>query len=281
MTAAKRWAAAGSTATVLLGGLLLGAPAAVAAPEDASCLQASGQFNAALAAAGITAVSVTALEEAAAAVTAAEADYYALVESVTGDLAVELDTALLALDDAEASGDPEAVAAAEAAVLQLEEAMSAAMDTPELAAAEQALLAAGAQFEELLTGVDLDEATADELLGLFKQFLTACAGVDGGSPVVAPVGTIPVAAPAVPGETVPVPAAPEQAAPVAPAPVPAAPVVPAPAPAAPVAVNAGMNIQTAAEPEAQPGAALVAALAAAGIAVPAAAAARMRRLERA
>ncbi len=54
MTVAKTWAAAGSAATMLVGGLVLGAPAAVAAPGDAACLQATNQLDAALAGAGLT-----------------------------------------------------------------------------------------------------------------------------------------------------------------------------------------------------------------------------------
>ena len=54
MTAVSKWVAAGSSAAVFAGGLFLGAPAAVAAPGDAVCLQAFIQFEAALSAAGIT-----------------------------------------------------------------------------------------------------------------------------------------------------------------------------------------------------------------------------------
>ena len=53
MTAGKTWAATGATAAMLAGGLLLGAPAAVAAPGDPACLQATAQLDAALAGAGL------------------------------------------------------------------------------------------------------------------------------------------------------------------------------------------------------------------------------------
>jgi hypothetical protein len=277
-TAVKGWVAAGSSATLLLGGLVLGAPAAVAAPGDAACLQASGQFNAALVAAGITAGSVTQLEQAAEAVVVAEEQYFALLDAAAGDLYAQLETALEDLDAAEAAGDPEAVTATEARVLELEAALELALDTPEILAAEQVLYDTTDALDAQLSVLALDEASSERLLALFKQFLAACEGVGGGAPVTAPVGN-----PVAPAPVAPAPAAP---APAPDAPVTVEPVViaapAAPAPAASVAVNPGLNIQTAAgaEREPHPGAALVAALLAAGIAVPAATALRMHRLQR-
>jgi hypothetical protein len=95
---------------------------------------------------------------------------------------------------------------------------------------------------------------------------------------VAPAPAAPVApAPVV---TTPAPAPAAELAPVA-VPAPVAPVVTAPEQAAPVAMNPGMNMQTAATTDHEhPGAALVAALLAAGIAVPAAVTVRMHRLQR-
>ncbi|GGG52105.1 hypothetical protein GCM10011374_13530 [Kocuria dechangensis] len=333
MTAAKTWVAAGSTAAVLAGSLVLGAPAAVAAPDDAACLQASGQFNGALAAVGITAVSLTEFERLAGAAATAQANYEALVQTAAGDVLVQLETALAELEAAEAAGDTTGAAAAQARIAGLETQLAAAIATPEIAAAEQAVLEAATALEALLMGLSLDENSATQLLGLFKQFLVACEGVGGEAPVVAPgTPSTPVAQPVVaPVDTTPPP--PVEAAPVtvAPAPLEAAPVAapapavveaapvaapaaapapvvveaapvaapaaapsvveaapvaaPAPAPvvveAAPVAVNPGMNVQTAAgDREEHPGTALLTALLAAGIAVPAAAAVRLRRLAR-
>ena len=62
MISTKKWVAAGSTATLLAGGLFLGAPTAAAAPGDAACLQASTQFNAALSTAGVDLSFVTQFE---------------------------------------------------------------------------------------------------------------------------------------------------------------------------------------------------------------------------
>lgn len=109
-TTVKGWIAAGSSATLLVGGLVLGAPAAVAAPGDAPCLQASGQFTTALAAAGITTVSVGQLELAAGAVVVAEVQYFALTDAAAGELQVQVETAWLELEAAEAAEDPEAIA---------------------------------------------------------------------------------------------------------------------------------------------------------------------------
>ncbi len=282
-TAVKGWVTAGSAASLLLGGLVLGAPAAVAAPGDAACLQASGQFNAALVAAGITAGSVTQLERTAEAVVVAEEQYFALLDAAAGDLYVQLETALEDLDAAETAGDPEAVAAAEARIVELEAVLELALDTPDILAAEQVLYDATDALDAQLSALALDEASSEQLLVLFKQFLTACEGAGGGAPVTAPVGN-----PSAPEPVAPTPAAPVTAAPVTADPVTVDPVVitapapAAPAPAASVAVNPGLNIQTAAAPdrEPHPGAALVAALLAAGIAVPTATALRMHRLQR-
>ena len=64
MTSVSKWVAAGSSAAVFAGGLLIAAPMASAAPGDAACLEASVQFEAALGAAGITETSVADIEAA-------------------------------------------------------------------------------------------------------------------------------------------------------------------------------------------------------------------------
>ena len=145
-----------------------------------------------------------------------------------------------------------------------------------------------------------DEALAAEILALFKAFLAACdasaIGVDPVTPIVVPVPT----APAGPGVTSvgPAPVAPVPTAPVGPGvtpvgPAPVAPVVVSVAPVvvpvnpgtgvtAPTGTNKGLNVQTAVITEDNSAAVtLIAALLAIGVAVPAATAARMRRLERA
>ena len=111
---------------------------------------------------------------------------------------------------------------------------------------------------------------------LFKPFLAACDGAGIGAPVTTPVVAPAPAAPVAPAPVVTTPAP----VPVA-VPAPVAPVLTAPEQAAPAAMNPGMNMQTAATIDQEhPGVALVAALLAAGIAVPAAVAVRMHRLQR-
>lgn len=125
-----------------------------------------------------------------------------------------------------------------------------------------------------------DEALAAEILALFKAFLSACdasaIGVDPVTPIVVPVPT----APAGPGVTSVGPA------PVAPVVVSVAPVVvpvnPGTGVTAPTGTSKGLNVQTAVITEDNSAAVtLIAALLAIGVAVPAATAVRMRRLERA
>lgn len=284
MTAVSKWVAAGSSAAVLAGGLFLGTPAAVAAPGDAVCLQASSQFEAALSAAGITEASVAQIEATSQAAATAQGAYAALVEAATADESAAVaaavdgleaaraaaDAAEAAAEDAEDSGAPdaealataaaEAEAAADAAELALQDsqdAYNAALDTPEINEALGALEAAARDFEAALAAVSLDDASAAGITGLFEAFLTACNGVD---PVVTP-----------PGSTTPVVAKPVTVTPAG-----AGSAVPA------VATNKGLNVQTAAsaEPGVHPGLALLAGLLAAGIAVPATVALRMRRLDR-
>lgn len=272
----KGWVAAGSSATLLVGGLVLGAPAAVAAPTDAACLQASGQFTAALAAAGITPASVTQLELAAEAVVVAEEQYFLLADAAAGELDVQLEAAWAELETAETAEDPEAITAAETRIAELEAAILLALDTPEILAAEQTLNAATKTLDAQLNMLALDEATAEQILVLFKQFLAACDGAGIGAPVTTPVVAPAPAAPVAPAPVVTTPAP----VPVA-VPAPVAPVLTAPEQAAPAAMNPGMNMQTAATIDQEhPGVALVAALLAAGIAVPAAVAVRMHRLQR-
>ncbi|MFF0905534.1 UNVERIFIED_CONTAM: hypothetical protein RF653_17835 [Kocuria sp. CPCC 205316] len=276
MTAGKTWAATGATAAMLAGGLFLGAPAAVAAPGDPACLQATAQLDAALAGAGLTPASLGALDVSAEAVAAAEAQYAALVEGAGGPSLQELEAAAAALMAAQESGDPEAVAQAEARLVELDQQLTAALGTLDPAVAEQALADAAVTFEALLAELALDEATFNQLLVLLEQAVMACEGPAAPAPVVVPE----VAAPVLPApvEAVPVEAVPVEA---APAPVVAAPVQ-APAEAVPAAVNPGLNMQTAAaEPEQRPATGLLAGLLAAGTAAGAAGAMHLRRRSRA
>ncbi|MET3932904.1 hypothetical protein [Arthrobacter sp. OAP107] len=298
MTVSK-WVAAGSSAAVFAGGLLIGAPTAAAAPGDAACVQASTQFEAALSAAGITETTVAELESKAAVAADAEAGYRAMVEAAGAVPAAELATAQAALDDAiattdaaeaaeeeaEDSGDPAAISAAQDAteaaeaaeeqarqtVTDLTAAYDAAVNTPEIIAALDAFKAAAADFDAALAAVSLDETSAADLAGLFEAFLAACNPDSPGADPVTPPVTGPVAGPdtAAPGSTTPALAN-------------AVDVTPAVGGTAAVATNRGLNVQTAAksEPVVHPGLALLAGLLAAGIAVPAAVAMRMRRLER-
>lgn len=302
MTSVSKWVAAGSSAAVFAGGLLIAAPMAAAAPGDAACLEASVQFEAALGAAGITETSVADIEAASEAAAAAEATYVALVsaagagpraalEDAMADLATARAAAVAAdaaKDQAEASGNAAAIKAAkdahdaaeaaeeaaEVAVRDLEEAYTAAISTPEILEAQGALDLAVEAVQDALAAVSLDEASAENLMGLFQAFLAACnpdaIGVD---PVGTPVVTPPVGAPV---------NASESTTPAVANPVGAPPAGTGTAKTAAVATNRGLNIQTAAvaEPGVHPGLALLAGLLAAGIAVPAAVALRMRRLER-
>jgi hypothetical protein len=265
---------------------------AAAAPGEAACLQASTQFESALGAAGITEASVAQIDATSQAAATAQAAYAAVVEAAGADESAAVgdaidrleaaraaaDAAEAAAEDAEDSGDPAAIAAAneahdaaEAAVESAEQALqdrqdayNAAIDTPEIREAQAVLEAAVRDFETALGAVSLDEASAADLTGLFEAFLAACDGID-----VDPVVSPPVTSP---GSTTPVVTNP----------VIAAPAGAGTANTAVVATNKGLNVQTAAkaEPGAHPGVALLAGLLAAGIAVPAAVALRMRRLER-
>jgi hypothetical protein len=274
MTAGKTWAATGATAAMLAGGLLLGAPAAVAAPGDPACLQATAQLDAALAGAGLTPESLGALDLSAEAVAAAEAQYAALVEGAGGPSLEELEAAAAALMTAQESGDAEAVALAEARLVELDQQLTIALGTLDPAVAEQAVAEAAVAFEALLAELALDESAVDQFLVLLEQAVLACEAPAAPTPV-APV----LPAPAEPAPA-PVVAAPVEAAPVEAAPVVAAPVE-VPAETAPVEVNPGLNMQTAvAEPEQRPGAGLAAGLLAAGIAASAAGALRLRRRSR-
>jgi hypothetical protein len=309
MTAASKWVAAGSSAAVFAGGLFLGVPTAAAAPGDAACQQAFNQYESALGAAGITQATVADLESAVDAAAAAEAAYaplqqvvddaeaaLAAAEAQLADDEAAKDAAEEALEEAQETGDPEAIEAAQIAYETADEArgdsrdaverreseLNAAMVSPELIQARDALDAAVANFEALLAAVSLDEASATSLMGLFEGYLTACdpdsPGVD---PVVPPVtppvnapGSTPVNAPGgtpgnAPGSTTPAVAG-------------AVSATPAGGGTAAVATNKGLNVQTAVEAERNndPGLALLAGLLAAGIAVPAAVGRMMRRMER-
>jgi hypothetical protein len=312
MTSVSKWVAAGSSAAVLAGGLFIGTPLAAAAPGDPACVQAGVQYEAALAAAGITEDTIARLEAASEAVAAAEETYMELFQAAEASAAAAVDAAVAELeaaraeveatdrakDAADASGDAAARrAAGEAhdaaeireadALLALEEANAAfdtATDTEEIRAAQEALDSAVAAFEQELAGVSLDDATAMEIMRLFEAFLAAC------NPD--PVGEEPVNTPVVtpPSVTTPVDTSggtPRSTTPAGTSPVSTTPVGAAPVggtTAVPVAgVNRGLNVQTAAaaEPADHPGLALLAGLLAAGIAVPAVVALRMRRLQRA
>src|SRR6476660_757916 len=113
MTVSK-WVAAGSSAAVFAGGLFIGVPTAAAAPGDATCVQASTQFEAALSAAGITETTVADLESKAAVAADAEAGYLAMVEAAGAVPAAGLATAQAALDDAIAATDAAEAAEEEA-----------------------------------------------------------------------------------------------------------------------------------------------------------------------
>lgn len=247
-TWARRWATAGATAAVVAGGLLVGTPAASAAPGDAACLQAAAQVEAAVAGTGITAESLAQLELSAESVAAAEAQYATLVGGAGGPSLVELEQAAQQLGLAEESGDPAAIAAAQARLAELEAQLTTALESLDPATVEQAVTDSTVIFADLLGQLGLTEATAGQLLGLLEQTAAAC------------------------GATV---------APVAPAPVAPAPVVEAPAApveAAPVGVNPGLDIQTGAAAE-EPGAGLFA-VAAGVLAVAVTAAVAVRRRTR-
>ncbi|WP_395398513.1 hypothetical protein ACHMXB_11835 [Arthrobacter sp. UC242_113] len=314
MTAASKWVAAGSSAAVLAGGLFLGVPTAAAAPGDAACQQAFNQYESALGAAGITQATVADLESA---VDAAEAAYVpvqqvvddaeaalAAAEAQLADDEAAKDAAEEALEEAQETGDPEAIEAAQIAYETADEArgdsrdavelreseLNAATVSPELIQARDALNAAVANFEALLAAVSLDEASATSLMGLFEGYLTACdpdsPGVDPVVPPVTPPVVPPVAPPVnAPGSTpVNAPGGTPGNAPgsTTPAVAGAVSATPAGGGTGAVATNKGLNVQTAveAEPNNDPGLALLAGLLAAGIAVPAAVARRLRRMER-
>ncbi|WP_298585705.1 hypothetical protein [uncultured Kocuria sp.] len=275
MTAGKTWAATGAAAAMLAGGLVVGTPAALAAPGDPACLQATAQLDTALTGAGLTPDTLAALGSSAEAVAAAEAQYAALVGDVGGPSLQELEAAGAALMAARESGDPEAVAQAEARLVELDQELAAALGTLDPAVAEQALADAAVAFEALLAQLAVDEATVEQFLVLLEQAVVACE-----SP--APVVPAPAAPPALPAPPAPVEAAPVEVAPPPVAPVVEAPVVAAPVETAPAAVNPGLNLQTAAaEPEQRPGTGLLAGLLAAGIAASAAGALLLRRRSRA
>lgn len=283
----RKWVAAGSTATLLAGGLLLGAPAASAAPGDDACLQASTQFNAALGAAGVNAGFVNQFEAATAAAVAAAQNLAAVSASLNLDalaaeagrtslnaglaqLAVEnaeaaVQTALTAAteEDTDGDGNPEndqrvidaraALAAAseqETLAVQAAVAASAAL---EAAAADPALVAAQAQLEAAAAQADalLAQLSGDAVLAqqLLDLFEAFLAACSANA-----IGVDPAA-------------------------LPAAPAAPGAGVTASAGSNRGLNVQTAAA-EDSPAAALIAALLAVGVAVPVTMAVRMRRLER-
>ncbi|BBE21517.1 hypothetical protein MN0502_04000 [Arthrobacter sp. MN05-02] len=310
MIVAKKWVAAGSTATLLAGGLFLGAPMASAAPGDAACLQASTQFNAALGAAGVDLTFVSQFETVTAAVVTAaanaEAAYAAAVASeaaVTAQAAVdkaeadyETATALVATEEAEYKAAFDAAVAADQqgdGNPLNDDAVVAAQDELTLALAAQATasntgIAAAAALDAalntqsvidaenaLLTATQQADALLLQLSGdavLAQQLLDLFKAFLAACDAGA-IGVDPVV-------PVVVPAAP--VAPVAPVAAPAAPVAPGAVAKAPTGTNKGLNVQTAVATEDNSAAvALIAALLAVGVAVPVATAARMRRLERA
>ncbi|MGV0109579.1 hypothetical protein [Arthrobacter sp. CP30] len=304
MIVAKKWVAAGSTATLLAGGLFLGAPMAAAAPGDAACLQASTQFNAALGLAGVDVTFVNQFEAATAAVVEAAAAYEAVAEAaLTSAAAVAAEaqivttdgvlnaagtataTAVTARATAEAEfltatpeGDPDQdpdVIDAQQALLDAQDAESRAAQAYEAAlAAYEAAVGTPDVFEAeeaLVVAGEQADALLEQLSGnealaaeLLDLFKAFLAACDASA-----IGVDPV---------VPVVVAPVTPAPV----VPGTGAAPAPVAKAPVASNKGLNVQTAVTTEDNnPAVALIAALLAVGVAVPVATAARMRRLERA
>ncbi|MEX5298441.1 hypothetical protein RCG67_06640 [Kocuria sp. CPCC 205292] len=249
MVAVTKWVTAGFSAAVLAGGLMLGGPAAVAATDDPACVQASGHFAEVLGAYGITAASVVELEEAASAAADAHARSEALREAAAGELWAQLRIvdqaddearpALLAAEEAlrvaQASGNATAISSAEeqlaaaraalapieAQAAELMDALGAALSAPEVVASQSALDAAYQELETLRSGLGLDEASAHQLVGLADQVRDLCGDLAAGPPVV-DAGE-PVAAP----EPVPTPPASD-----------------------PVAVNPGLNMDTAVSAEA-------------------------------
>ncbi|OUM43412.1 hypothetical protein [Arthrobacter sedimenti] len=152
MIVTKKWIAAGSTATLLAGGLFLGAPMASAAPGDAACLQASVQFNAALSAAGIDVGFVSQLELATAAVLAAAENLEVVSQAALTSEPAAAAEAQIPITEEALSGKEKAVIGAEAVLAQAEAAALAANPAADPAAdpnadgavisAQQALLAA-------------------------------------------------------------------------------------------------------------------------------------------
>ncbi|WDF33664.1 hypothetical protein PTW37_01660 [Arthrobacter agilis] len=310
MIVARKWVAAGSTATLLAGGLFLGAPMASAAPGDAACLQASTQFNAALGAAGVDVAFVNNFEAATAAVvTAAETYAAAVAAAESSDAAV---TAQAAVVKAEADYEAAtalvvtAQAAYDAAVVAAkgddeqddanplnDTAVVAAQDELTLALAAQATasnigLAATAALEAALNTPAVMEAEAAlETAGANADALLA--QLSGNEALAAELlGLFKAFLAACDASAIGVdPVTPVVVVPVAPAPAaPVAPVTPGAGTGngvvAPTGTNKGLNVQTAVVSEDNsPAVALLAALLAVGVAVPVATAARMRRLERA
>lgn len=186
MTAGKTWGAAGASAALLCGGLFLAAPAAVAAPDPTACLQASGAFHTTPATAGVTAESVTALEQAAAADAAAQASYDALAQAAAGPVLAELESVEAARVAALQAGDQAALDAAHARIDELLPVLHRRLDTPEIRAAGAARDAASVAFLKLQKDLGLDQAAVAGLLSGLRDFAVACDGVDGAVPAVAP-----------------------------------------------------------------------------------------------
>jgi hypothetical protein len=190
MIVTKKWIAAGSTATLLAGGLFLGAPMASAAPGDADCLKASVQFNAALGAAGVDVGFVNQLEAATAAVVAAADNAVAVALSLNLDVLIEeaettnllAEDAQLAVEVAQLAVDaaPGAVVDAQAAV---DVALAASVPTeypdpetdPAVVSARAALVAAEAAV--VTAGTQLDAARVQETAAV-EAALTAGAAAD-------------------------------------------------------------------------------------------------------
>ena len=171
MTAVKRWAAAGSSAALLAGGLFLGAPAAVAAPDD-PCLAASAQAYTTLAGAGMSSEEMTRVLEAGAAVHAAGAAFNALVTDA--DARARLQGAQMELETAVQNEDRQAAQAAWYRILELQEAEAAAVGTAEIAAAHQASADAAAAFQSVVVDSPLLMRDAAEVLGMFYQVAAHC-----------------------------------------------------------------------------------------------------------
>lgn len=177
MTAVKRWAAAGSSAAVLAGGLFLGAPAAVAAPDDA-CLAASAQAYSTMTGADMGQEGTARILEAAAAVHAAGTHFRTLVTDA-GTLAA-LQSAEADLEAAMVNEDPQSAEKAWYRVLDVQKEAAAASDSVELARAYQASADSAAAFDAAVRSSPLRMGDSSEMLAMFYRVVSSCQDVGSG-----------------------------------------------------------------------------------------------------